>query len=271
MTTTPQRQAEQLTARIKALPDTDKPTLVYFGVIGICWPIGCLLHQEGVDYERIDIPLDAWTYKTPQGRLPLKESFRNGHLPLYVDREVQLGQSNVILSYLGEKHGLMGDSPAEKLATMEVMAHAYDALFHWNGLFQVNTKLGVSEAVFEARLQAFLGHGSWGVVGNGYGRNLEAFERYLTANSARAGGFMVGSRLSVADLYAFNVLCNWYKAFDPSRFVAHHPRLDAYIRRIAAIPGVRQYIDQHQKPTTWFSLPGIALKLTEPEDLLGLV
>jgi glutathione S-transferase len=82
---------------------------------------------------------------------------------------------------------------------------------------------------------------------------------------------MVGSRLSVADLYAFNILCIWYKAFDREMFVEQYPRLDEYIIRIAASPGIRDYIDRIQEPTTWFELPEIALKLTTADELKGLV
>jgi glutathione S-transferase len=248
----------------------DKPVLVYFDIIGICWPIRCLLHLKGVDYELIKVPfLDAWLYATPEGKRPVADQFRNGHLPLYIDSEVYLTQSTVILTYLGEKYDLVGDSVAEKLAAMDVIAHAYDALFHWAGMLQVNLKINTPDDVAESRLQAFLGNGAWGIVTDGYRRHLDGFERYLDANPA-SSGYMVGSRLSVADLHAFSVLCNWYKAFDRDRFVAEYPRLDEYIHRIAAIPLVDDYRRNHQERTTWFPLPQLALRLTTAEELEGL-
>ena len=246
----------------------DRPVLVYFDIIGICWPIRCLLHLKGVDYELIKIPfLEAWLYRTPDGKRPVADQFRNGHLPLYVDSDVYLTQSTVILNYLGEKYDLLGDSPAEKLAVMDVIAHAYDALFHWAGMLQVNLKINTPDDVVESRLQAFLGNGAWGIVTDGYRRHLDGFERYLDANPNGNNGYIVGSRLTVADLHAFSVLCNWYKAFDRARFVAQYPRLDAYIRRIASIPLVDDYRRNRQERTTWFPLPQLALRLTTPEEL----
>jgi glutathione S-transferase len=175
------------------------------------------------------------------------------------------------MSYLGEKHDLLGDTPAEKLAAMEVMAHAYDALFHWSGLFQIIVRAAIPEDVVEARLRAFLGDGAWGFVGGRYERNLDAFECYLDASPDRSSGFIAGSRLSIADLHAFNVLCNWYKAFDRDLFTQKYPRLDDYIQRIGAIREVRDYIDNHQESTLWFPAPQLALRLTSPEELEGLV
>ena len=265
-------QVADIAQRISRLSpqSVEKPVLVYFDIVGICWPIRCLLHLKAVDYELIKIPLQAWAYRSPDGKQPLPASFRNGHVPLYVDPDVYLTQSNVIMAYLAEKHDLLGDDIAEKLACMDVMAHAYDALFHWSGLFQVNVRMNTPDEVVASRLEAFMGHGSWGLLSDGYNRNLDAFERYLNSNPDQDSGFMVGSRLSVADLHAFNVLCNWYKAFDRNAFVANHPRLDDYVRSVASIPEVDDYVRHHQEQTLWFPLPQLAVKLTAPEDLKDL-
>jgi len=266
------KQVEQLTAQIRNLtgPGTTRVSLVYFNIIGICWPIRCLLHMKDIDYELIQVSLQQWFYLDPAGNQPLRACFRNGHMPFYVDEQVNLSHSNLIMIHLGEKHDLIGDNHKEKLAAMEVMAHAYDALFHFSGLFQTNIKMGIPPEVFTTRLEAFMGNGAWGVLSNGYRNNLDAFERYLDANTADSG-FMVGTRLSIADLHAFNVLCNWFKAFDRLKFVELYPRLDEYIHRIAVIPPVTEYIRNGQEPTTWFELPEIALRLTTPGELEGLV
>ena len=174
------------------------------------------------------------------------------------------------MPYLAQKHDLFGDSERERYAILEVLAHAYDALFHFTGLLQVISKSNIPDETVEARLQAFLGNDTWGVLSNGYHRNLQAFERHLEANSDAGGGFIVGSRLSIADLHAYNVLCNWYKAFDRALFTQRYPRLDEYVRRIAAIPKIKEYIADHQEATTWLPLPSFGIRLTTPEELVGL-
>lgn len=246
-----------------------KPTLVYFDIIGIAWPIRCLLHLKDIDYELIKIPIELWMERDENDVQLLKQSFRNGHVPLYVDLEVGLNQSHLILEYLMDRHGLDGATLSERFAVREVMLQAYDALFHWNGLFRVNVRLGLPDKIADARMNAFMGEGEWPVASNGYDNNLRAFDKYLQANQA-GSGFFVGNSLTGADLYAFNVLCNWYKALAPARFSQDYPLLEAFIQKIAAIPGVADYIAKKQEATTWFPLPHAAMRLTSKEELQGL-
>jgi glutathione S-transferase len=137
-------------------------------------------------------------------------------------------------------------------------------------MLTVNIRLNIKDDIAQARLNAFMGNGAWGVVTNGYRNHLQAFVKYLEANPARSG-FLVGNRLSAADLSAFNVLCNWYKAFDRQVFSEEFPSLDQYIQRIALMPGIPDYIRTVQEPTLWFELPTVALRLTSPQELEGLV
>jgi glutathione S-transferase len=267
-----QAQAEALCRRIAGIGcDTvRKPTLLYFDVIGIAWPIRCMLHLGGIDYDLIQMSIVEWGYRDDAGRPIVKRSFRNGHVPRYVDRDVDLNDSRLIMNYLAERTGMMPEAPEQQIAVGELIGHGYDALFGFRGILPVNVKLAIPDDVVRARLEAFMGAGQWGILSGGYHGNLQTYSDYLAANDSQSG-FLVGDRLSLADLHAFNVLGNWYKAFDREAFTNGFPDLDAYIRRVAAIPGVREYIDHHQEATTWFSWPDAAIRLTSPEELRGLV
>ena len=63
-------------------------------------------------------------------------------MPRYVDSEVDMQQSVVMLFYLAKKHGMCGDTAAEELKCQEVVMQAYDAMFHWSGIFTVNLVRG---------------------------------------------------------------------------------------------------------------------------------
>ena len=247
-----------------------KPTLVYFDIVGIAWPIRCLLHLQEIEYQYVPITLPEWFYHAPDGGQPLKSAFRNRHVPLYVDTEVYLDQSNQILTTLADRAGMMGDSETQAIAVSAVLAHCYDALFHWNGILPVNIRTNIPDEVAQARLDSFMGGEMWGLVTNGYRNQLHAFVNYLQSNPADSG-FMVGTRLSAADLGSFNVLCNWYKAFDREIFSSEFALLDDYIQRIVREPGVSDYIRKVQEPTVWFELQSIAMRLHSPGDLQGLV
>lgn len=248
----------------------NKPTLVYFDIIGIAWPIRCMLHLKQVDYDLIQINLKQWGYHTQTGERPVKQCFRNGHMPLYVDEDVSLNQSNLIMTHLAEKLGLISQDKTEKYAAMEVMTHAYDALFHFNGMLPIIIKIAIADDVVNARREAFMGNGIWGVASDGFRSHLDGFSNYLDSNPADSGYF-VGDELSIADLHAFNVLCNWYKAFAPETFSNEYPKLDAFIQRIASNPAVGDYILTRQEPTTWFARPDLAIQLTSAEELQGLI
>ena len=241
-----------------------KPTLVYFDIIGIAWPIRVMLHLSGVDYDHIRISVIDWAEQDDAGRSLLKPCFTNGHVPLYVDPEVELNQSGLIIEYLADKHGYLAPSGAERTAALEVMAQAYDSLFHCNGMLPVAIRMGVSDAEAQRRLDAFMGHGVHGVSTNGYRLNLDAFERYLGRSR---GEFFVGDTITAADLHSFNALRNWYKAFAPEVFCSEYPRLDEYVRRVEVEPGIQAYIANHQERTTWFNLPDVALRLTSEAEL----
>lgn len=246
-----------------------RPTLVYLDIIGICWPLRALFHLKDFDYDLVQVPIMAWIQRTEDGQPLLPSLTKNAHLPIYVDKDVMLNQSTVLFPYMAEKLGVFGDSQADRFAIQEVMTHCYDALFHWGGMLQVVAKMNVPEDVFQARLDAFMGRGAWGLLDNYYHKNLQGFENYLTGNPADSG-YMAGSRLSFADLQAFNVLCNWYKAFDREAFGAH-PLLEDYIQRLASDPRILDYIRNHQEATTWLPFPPLGHKLTEPSALEGLI
>jgi len=262
----PEQSAAALRERIQKLsPGTiEKPTLVYFDIIGIAWPIRVMLHLSEVDYELIQISILEWSQTDQQGNPMLKPCFTNGHVPLYVDSDVELNQSALIIEYLADRYGFMDGEGPSRTAALEVMAHAYDSLFHWNGMLPVNIRLGMSDDEAHRRLDAFMGKGVYGLSSNGYRQNLDAFDRYLAKSS---GDYLVGDNLTVADLHSFNALRNWYKAFAPEVFRSEYPQLDEFVQRVEAMPGIRDYMDKHQEPTTWFNWPKAALRLTSESEL----
>jgi glutathione S-transferase len=262
----------QLVARVKGLsPDSvSNPTLVYFDIVGIAWPIRVLLHLQNIDYDYVPVTIMDWMTPGPDGTQVLKHAFRNHHVPLYVDQEVYLDHSMQIVTTLAGRAGMMGGNEAEGIAVQAVLAHCYDALFHFNGLLSVNIRLNIADDVAQARLDSFMGGAPWGLVTNGYRNQLSAFVNYLESNQGDSG-FMVGDAMTAADLWSFNVLCNWFKAFDREVFSTEFPQLDTYIQHVAAQPGIASYIREVQEPTIWFPLPDVAMRLTSPEDLQGLV
>ena len=223
-----------------------------------------MLHLRDIDYELIQVSIHQWAQGDAEGNRLLKPCFTNGHLPLYVDGEVELNQSALIIEYLADKHGFLAGTGSERTSALEVMGQAYDALFHWNGMFPVNIRLGMSDNEATKRLDAFMGEGVYGLSTDGYRQNLDAFERYLAKSD---GDYFVGQSLTAADLQSFNALRNWYKAFAPDVFMDEYPKLNKFVQRIEVLPQINDYIAHHQEPTTWFNWPEAALRLTSAAEL----
>ena len=76
---------DELAPRLRAVADrldplmsapSAKPTLVYLDVMGIGWPIRCLLHLAEVDDEFVEMSLIEWSARdaASQGRRAPKRS-----------------------------------------------------------------------------------------------------------------------------------------------------------------------------------------------------
>jgi len=267
------------------------PTLFYFDIIGILWPVRCLLHMKGVEHRLVSFGMEEWVGQgmglkyepgvTPQDpTLPfaaLKWAFNGGTVPRYVDEHVDLNDSIAIQLYLARKHGMVGDgSMQDELRVLEAMNYAYNSLFHWSGLFTADWKpLHQDEHSWDASAESFTQQ-----QGFGYQGKLLGFRRLLEQNNkglpkGKDSGFLAGKELTMADLHAYNVLANWFKPYDRDQFVSEFPDLDRYLRRVAAAhEGIADYVRTQQEPTTWFPAPiGPRFKhrLITPEELEGIV
>nr|XP_022302683.1 glutathione S-transferase Mu 3-like [Crassostrea virginica] len=104
------------------------PSLGYWKIRGLAQPIRLLLNYAGeefedVQYEQGDAPeysREAWfSVKNTLGL-----AFPN--LPYYIDGDIKITQSNSILRYIGEKHGLLGKSAKEKVDCDMMVENAMD-------------------------------------------------------------------------------------------------------------------------------------------------
>jgi len=91
------------------------PVLGYWNIRGLACPIRLLLEQAGAEYEE---KLYGCGPPPSFDRAEwLKDKFELGldfpNLPYYIDGDVKLTQSHVILRYLARKHNMAGNNEAE--------------------------------------------------------------------------------------------------------------------------------------------------------------
>eukprot|EP01090_Pellita_catalonica_P007133 TRINITY_DN17745_c0_g1_i1.p1 TRINITY_DN17745_c0_g1~~TRINITY_DN17745_c0_g1_i1.p1 ORF type:complete len:289 (+),score=35.82 TRINITY_DN17745_c0_g1_i1:20-886(+) len=279
-----------LEERIKVLRDRitalkvgqKKPVLLYLNIRGIGWPIRILHFIKGIEFEDVQIGLDAWygvstaaELMTRNATMGVKSLQRIRHVPRYVDDCVDLQQSNTILLYLAKRYGMYANNEPvdgiwyEELELQEVMNHSYDCIFHFTGIFNANLKVFLTEEQTQSKLQRFL-KVNWV-------KNLTVFQDYIERNRKKhpKSPFIVGETLTIGDLLGFNIIANWYKAFEKERFRKEFSLLEAYITEIAHIPRIKEFIQTKKEcPTTW--MPGVwgkafGHRLVTPEDTQDLI
>mmetsp|Transcript_32493 Transcript_32493/g.90979 ORF Transcript_32493/g.90979 Transcript_32493/m.90979 type:complete len:285 (+) Transcript_32493:68-922(+) len=232
-----------------------RPTFVYLDCIGLGWPIRAALALSGEEYDDIRISLTAWLGVGPAdlaaGKAVPPDAAKlatpNCHLPLFCDGDVCIQQSTVILRYLGKKYGLWCKTDSDELHAEQVLAHVYDSLFHYTGIFQHNQLFvyGPKPSEYHAKQVAAFNRKPDG----SFYKNMMVLQRYLESNPAKSG-YMAGPSLTVVDLAAASVATFWYKAWNPQSFSESFPLLEEYIQRIGAIPEI---VDVNRKrcPHTW--------------------
>ena len=186
---------------------------------GNCLKARVMLDQVGADYERVQLDLFAGETRTPEhfarnpdGRIPVLE----------LDSGDYIAESGAILLYLAEGTEYLPADPLER-----ARVHAW-MLFEQN---QVEANIGV------ARFLALSGRA---------GDQPEVYAdrrrrgRDAVATLERGLGdrpFVAGDAYTVADLALYGYV---HVAGDAGVPLAEHPRVAAWVERVAALPGFEE-------------------------------
>lgn len=158
--------------------------------------------------------------------------------PFLRDGALLIGQTAAILLHLGDRHGLAPSDPAARLWTHQLQLTIADAVVEAHdthhpiggGLYYEDQRPEAARRAeqFRAeRMPRFLG---W-------------FERLLAGNPA-GDAFLVGDRLTYADLSLFQLVAGLRYAFPRAmaRIEPEAPRVAALHDRVAARPRIARYL-----------------------------
>lgn len=180
------------------------------------------LHVAGVDFVDQRITREAW--------LALKPSTPYGSIPvLEAEGKPPLAQSNAILSYVGQRYGLLPRDPwtaAEHLAILESVEELRAKLTHTNTLTDPATKQLAREDFTKGPLR------SWS----------QAVERQVR------GPFVAGGEISVADIKIQQIMSSFKKGVIdhvPTDCFASCTRLEALHDAVLAHPKVAEWKARH--------------------------
>jgi glutathione S-transferase len=180
------------------------------------------LHVAGVDFVDQRITREAW--------LELKPSTPYGSVPvLEAEGKPALAQSNAILSYVGQRYGLLPRDPwqaAQHLAILESVEELRAKLTSTNTLTDPATKKQAREDFAQGPLR------SWS----------QAVERQVR------GPFVAGGEISVADIKIQQIMSSFKKGVIdhvPTDSFASCPKLEALHDAVLAHPKVAEWKARH--------------------------
>uniref|UniRef100_A0A6G1SAG8 Glutathione S-transferase n=1 Tax=Aceria tosichella TaxID=561515 RepID=A0A6G1SAG8_9ACAR len=196
------------------------PVLGYWKIRGLATPIRLLLEQAGADYEEKlyecgpppDFDRSSW----------LNEKFTLGldfpNLPYYMDDDVKLSQSYVILRYLACKHKLDGNNEQERVRCDLVATQVLDYYMDYARVVAYNPDHEKIRETYEKNLAD----------------RLKALAEFLDARQ-----FVVGDQVTYGDfvLYEYLELQNFYKP----GVLKDHPILEKFVGRINELDSVKRY------------------------------
>ena len=199
------------------------------------------LEAAGADY--------ADVARTKGGEAKMMKLMGSGVTPSFAPPylkagKLMIGQTANILLYLGEKEGLAPKTEAGRLWTHQLQLTVADFVVEihdvhhpiGSGLYYEDQKPEAerrSADFLENRVPKYLGY----------------FENVLKANKPGKGRYLVGARLSYADLSLFQIVEGLRYAFPNamSRMEKKVPRVVGVHDAVAALPRIRAYVESPRR------------------------
>ncbi|KAN0052889.1 hypothetical protein ACTA71_012369 [Dictyostelium dimigraforme] len=192
------------------------PSLTYFQGRGLGQFSRVLLHYLNVPFENITVTeiSDA-----------LRATLPYGQLPLYRDGDFVISQSSTIARYIAKKHNFMGKTLEEEFLVDQIVTSIHSDIF--SAFSNPN----------EEKIKAI------------YAKFFGSFEKKLQEN-----GFLVGSSVTLADLYVY-VGYDYIKFRGDSFFASElsdekYPKIAELKKFFESNEGVAKYIKE--RPETKF-------------------
>jgi glutathione S-transferase len=198
------------------------PKLLYFDLNGRAGLVRLVLAAAGVAYDDVRFDASAFAGPTATGNTTLKfadikATTPYGQLPVLEVNGAHIAQSRAIERYLAKEHGLFGKDNLEA------------ALIDATGEQVRDLAEAFSKAADAAAKSKFVSE-------------LGSKAASLAAQLAKGHGFLVGDKLSYADL-AFQYAFELFKNADAAAFDAAVPAaLKAHADKIANLPNVAKYL-----------------------------
>lgn len=196
------------------------PILGYWDIRGLATPIRLLLSQAGIEFEDKlytcgpppTFDKGQWT----NDKFALGLDFPN--LPYYIDGDVKLTQSHVILRHLGRKHEMAGSNEQEMVRAELLSSQVYDFHMDYARTIAYNPEHEKNKPDYTKNLAD----------------RLKALSDFL--GEAK---FVVGDSVTYADFVLYEYL-EGQAAYQPE-VLKDYPKLAEFVKRVNELEGVKKY------------------------------
>ena len=205
------------------------PTLGYWPVRAFGQPIRLLLKYSGVEFNDKRYKMgEGNTFKDIQSirKYWLPEKFNLGldfpNLPYYIDGDIKLSQSLVILRYLGRKHGLVATDEKSIIRQELVEQQLADARIQFMIKILLAPEFDKQNVLNETIIP-----------------QLEQLDKFLGS-----GDWFVGTKLTYVDFFGYETL-DWFRLFSPET-VAKYKNLSNFLNRFENLPAIKNYMNSSE-------------------------
>jgi len=196
-----------------------KYKLTYFDLEARGELIRLIFAAAKVEYEDHRISLDEWP--------KFKSNFPFKQLPvLYIDDNPPLAQSGAIEKYLASIYGLNGGNELEAAYIEMMTSQINDVTLSQLPFFEKDEK--IKNEKFDKQFQ----------------EKILPSLKYIESQM-KNGEFLVGKKLSYADLFVMQIVMYFRKAFP--KYLSEVPKLCALSDRTSKVEGVKQYLENRPK------------------------
>jgi glutathione S-transferase len=172
----------------------------------------------GVEHQLIEVDLAAAAHKSSE----FLKMNRFGQVPVLVDGDTTIADSNAILVYLARKHGdeqWLPQSPEQEAAVQRWLSVAAGEIAFGPAAARLITVFGAKYNAEELIARAH--------------RILKLLDEELAARA-----FIVDSHPTIADLALYSYIA---RAPEGNVDLSFYPNVDAWLRRIEALPGFVEF------------------------------
>ncbi|MDN7601144.1 glutathione S-transferase [Burkholderia gladioli] len=177
-----------------------------------------LLSLLGIEYDAIEVDLAAAAHKSPE----FLKLNRFGQVPVLVDGETVIADSNAILVYLARRAGKPGwlpEAPVEEAAVQRWLSVAAGEIAYGPAAARLITVFGASYHADEVIARAH--------------RILKLIDEELSGHV-----FIAGETATIADVALYGYIS---RAPEGNVDLSFYPRINAWLSRIEALPGFVEF------------------------------